>query len=83
MRPVQLARTSLRYTPERVVMAWDTRAAAKRPEQAYFYVSRTLPQGTDYSPLDSRTDAAYEAEKAGDWPAYVEALRELCRAARR
>jgi hypothetical protein len=46
-------------------------------------VSRSLPPGTDYSPLDGHTGAAYEAERAGDWSAYVEALRELCRAARR
>jgi hypothetical protein len=64
-------------------MAWDTEAAAQKAEQAYRYVSRTLPPGADYSPLDSLTEAAYEAERAGDWPAYVEALRELCRAARR
>jgi hypothetical protein len=63
-------------------MAWDTAAAAQRAEQAYRYASRTLPPGSNYSTLDSHTDAAYEAERAGDWPAYVEALRELCRAAR-
>jgi hypothetical protein len=64
------------------VMAWATETAAQRAEQAYRYVSRTLPPGSDYSPLDSHTEAAYEAERAGDWPAYVEALRELCRTAR-
>jgi hypothetical protein len=64
-------------------MAWATEAAAQRAEQAYRYVSRTLPPGSDHSRLDSYTEAAYEAERAGDWPAYVEALRELCRAARR
>lgn len=56
-------------------MVWDTTAAAGKAEEAYRYVSETLPPGTDYSPLDSYTDAAYEAEKAGDWTAYVEALR--------
>jgi hypothetical protein len=62
---------------------WDTERAARRAQQAYRYVSRTRPPGTDYLPLDSRTDVAYEAERVGDWPAYVEALRELCRVARR
>ena len=63
--------------------AWDTEAAAQKAEQAYRYVSQTLPPGTDYSPLDGHTEAAYEAERAGDWSANVEALRELCRAALR
>jgi hypothetical protein len=65
------------------VIAWDTEAAAQRAEQAYRYVGRTLPPGAEYSALDGHTDAANEAERAGDWPAYVDALRELCRAARR
>jgi hypothetical protein len=61
---------------------WDTAVAAQRAEQAYSYVARTLPPGADYSPLDSLTGAAYEAERDGNWTAYVEALRELCRTAR-
>jgi hypothetical protein len=64
------------------MMAWDTEAVAQKAEQAYRYVARTLPPGSDYSPLDGHTEAAYEAEKAGDWPSYIEALRELCRTAR-
>lgn len=51
-------------------MAWDTEAAAGKAEQAYRYVSRTVPPGSDYSRLDSYTEAAHEAERAGDWPAY-------------
>lgn len=62
--------------------AWDPAEAHSLARQSYTYVARMLPPGTDYSPLDSHTEAAYEAEKAGDWPAYEEALRELCRAAR-
>jgi hypothetical protein len=64
-------------------MAWDTHTAAKRAEQAYRYVSRTLPPGTDYSTLDAHTAAAYRAERTGNWPAYLEALAELCSTARR
>jgi hypothetical protein len=64
-------------------MAWDTTAAAQRAGQAYRYVSRTLPPGSDYSHLDSLTEAAYGAERAGDWTAYLDALRELMKAARR
>jgi hypothetical protein len=62
---------------------WDTERAARRAEQAYRYVSRTLPPGADYSALDAHTEAAYKAERAGDWPAYLEALAELCSTARR
>jgi hypothetical protein len=61
---------------------WDTERAARRAEQAYRYVSRTLPSGADYSALDGHTEAAYRAERIGNWPAYLEALAELCRAAR-
>jgi hypothetical protein len=64
------------------VIVWDAEVAGIRAEQAYRYVSQTLPPGSDYSRLDSYTDAAYEAERAGDWTAYIEALRELCKAAR-
>jgi hypothetical protein len=61
---------------------WDVERAARRAEQAYRYVSRTLPPGADYSALDVHTAAAYKAERIGNWPAYLEALAELCRAAR-
>jgi hypothetical protein len=61
---------------------WDAERVARRAEQAYRYVSRTLPPGTDYSSLDAHTEAAYEAERAGDLAAYVEALRALCRTVR-
>ena len=61
---------------------WDAERAARRAEQAYRYVSRTLPPGTDFSPLDAHTAAAYKAERTANWPAYLEALAELCRVAR-
>jgi hypothetical protein len=64
-------------------MAWDTEVAAQRAGQAYSFVARTLPPGSDYSRLASCTEAAYEAERAGDWPAYLDALRELMKAAKR
>jgi hypothetical protein len=61
---------------------WDTERAARKAEQAYRYVSRTLPPGTDYSLLDGYTEAAYRAERVGNWPAFLQALADLCRAAR-
>jgi hypothetical protein len=62
---------------------WDAERAARRAEQAYRYVSRTLPPGADYSALDVHTAAAYKAERIGNWPAFLEALAELCSTARR
>jgi hypothetical protein len=64
-------------------MAWDSEGAAQKAEQAYRYVSRTLPPGADYSALDAHTAAAYKAERTGNWPAFLEALAELCSTARR
>jgi hypothetical protein len=61
---------------------WDPVEAFELARKAYTYVARTVPLDIGYSLLDSYTEAAYEAERAGDWPAYVEALRELCRTAR-
>ena len=65
------------------MMVWDTERAARKAEQAHRYVSRTLPPGTDYSPLDTHTAAAYKAERTKDWLAFLEALAEMCSAARR
>ena len=65
-----------------MMATWDTERAARRAEQAYRYVSETLPPGTNYSPLDAHTEAAYKAERTGNWPAYLEALAELCRTVR-
>jgi hypothetical protein len=62
---------------------WDSQRAAHRAKQAYRYVSRTLPPGADYSALDAHTAAAYKAERTGNWPAFLEALAELCSTARR
>lgn len=62
---------------------WDSERATQRAEQAYRYVSRTLLPGADYSALDAHTAAAYKAERTGNWPAFLEALAELCSTARR
>jgi hypothetical protein len=65
------------------VIVWDTEAAAQKAEQAYRYVARRECPGTDYAPLDAHIEAAYKAERIGNWPAYLEALAELCSTARR
>jgi hypothetical protein len=62
---------------------WDTDEAARLAREAYRYVARTYPLDADPGPLGAADARVVEAEEQGDWPAYVEALRELCRTARR
>jgi hypothetical protein len=62
---------------------WDTEEAARLAREAYRYVARTYPPGADLEPLGIADRVVLEAQERGHWPAYVEALRELCRTARR
>jgi hypothetical protein len=62
---------------------WDTEVAARLAREAYRYVGRTYPLDAPLEPLGAADARVVEAEERGDWPAYVEALRELCRTARR
>jgi hypothetical protein len=63
--------------------AWDTERAAELADTAYRYVARVYPRAAGYDRLEEYTEAAYAAQDAGDFEAYREALRELCRVARR
>jgi hypothetical protein len=62
---------------------WDTEEAARLAREAYKYAAKHYPTAADLEPLGRADAAVVEAEERGDWPAYVEALRELCRTARR
>ncbi len=62
---------------------WDTEEAARLAREAYKYVARTFPPDAPLEPLGRADAAVVEAEERGDWPGYVEALRELMRTARR
>jgi hypothetical protein len=62
---------------------WDTEEAARLAREAYCYVARTYPLDADLEPLGKVDQVVLEAQEQGDWPRYVEALRELCRVARR
>lgn len=62
---------------------WDTEEAARLAREAYRYVARTYPLDADMEPLGAADKAVLEAQEQGDWTGYVEALRELCRTARR
>jgi hypothetical protein len=61
---------------------WKPELAFERARVAYRYVAANFPDEADLEVLALYTSAAHEAERAGDWPAYEEALRELMRAAR-
>jgi hypothetical protein len=65
---------------------WNCQEAARLAAEAYRYVGRTFGRYPPEAALESLGKverAVLEAQERGDWPAYVEALRELCRTARR
>jgi hypothetical protein len=59
--------------------ASDTELAAQRAREAYRYVARTYPDGAPLEALGRADWGVLEAQERRDWPAYEEALRELCR----
>ena len=64
-------------------LRWDTERAALLAREAYRYVARTYPKDAPLEPIGRADLAVLEAQEAGDWQAYQEALRELCRIAKR
>jgi hypothetical protein len=62
---------------------WNTEEATRLAREAYLYVARTYPPDANLEPLGKVDRVVLEAQERGDWPQYVEALRELCRTARR
>jgi hypothetical protein len=62
---------------------WDTARAAALARTAYRYVAKTYPAGAPLAPLGRADLAVLEAKERGDWSAYVSALRELMRVAKR
>jgi len=65
------------------VQKWDREEAARLAREAYRYVARTFPPDGPLEPLGVADARVVEAEERGDWPGYVEALRDLMRTARR
>jgi hypothetical protein len=63
--------------------AWDTEQAAELARTAYRYVAKVYPKEAPLTPLGVADMRVLEAQEAGDWQVYEEALRELCRTARR
>jgi hypothetical protein len=66
-----------------IAPAWDTERAAKLAREAYRYIARTYPPDAPLEPIGRADVAVLEAQEAGDWQGYEEALRELCRVAMR
>jgi hypothetical protein len=66
-----------------VAERWDTEEASRLAREAYRYVARTYPLDAPLEPLGVVDRAVLEAHEQGDWPRYVEALRDLWRVARR
>jgi hypothetical protein len=62
---------------------WDGKRAAELATLAYSYVGRVCPSDAPLEPLGRADKAVLEAQERGDWLAYEEALRELCRVAKR
>jgi hypothetical protein len=62
---------------------WNTVEAARLASKAYRYVARTYPPDAPLEPIGKVDRVVLEAQERGDWPRYVEALRELMRTARR
>jgi len=66
-----------------VSAAWDAARAAELARKAYRYAARVYPPDASLEPLGRADAVVLEAQEAGDGPAYVEALRELMRTAKR
>jgi hypothetical protein len=62
---------------------WDAQEAARLAREAYRYVARVLPPTADLEAVGRADRRALEAERREDFPEYKEALREMCRVARR
>jgi hypothetical protein len=60
---------------------WDTERAATLARKAYRYVARVYPSDAPLEPLNVHEDAALQAQAAGDFDAYEDALRAMMRAA--
>jgi hypothetical protein len=65
------------------VEPWDTERAAEKAAEALRYIGRNYPECLEnLRVLDEHETAANEAAMRGDRGAYLEALRDYCRAGR-
>ena len=61
---------------------WDTEWAAVKAAEALRYLGRHYPEGLTSTALHEHEEAANRAALEGDSEAYIEALRDYCRAGR-
>ena len=66
-----------------MIGAWDTERGSQLARRAYRYIAATMPPDADLDALNEYEDAAIAAQRAGDFDAYRDALREMCRVAKR
>jgi hypothetical protein len=62
---------------------WHAEKAYVLACQALDYLERVYPKGASLEPLEPYRQAVLEAQDAGDFEAYEEALRQMMRAGRR
>ena len=62
--------------------AWDPQKALELARRAYAYVARVLPPDATLEAIGRADRAVLDAEAVKDFPAYEEALRDICKAAR-
>jgi hypothetical protein len=62
---------------------WDTTKGSELARRAYAYVAATMPPDAHLDVLGEHEDAAIRAQRAGDLSVYEEALRQMCRTAKR
>ena len=61
---------------------WETEWAAERASEALHFLARNYPGCAASAALREHEEAAHEAAMRGDQDAYLEALRDYCRAGR-
>ena len=61
---------------------WDTEWAVERAGEALHFLARNYPECAASAALREHEEAAHEAAMRGDRDAYLEALRDYCKAGR-
>jgi hypothetical protein len=59
------------------VSSWDAERAYELAVQTLSYLERTYPWGASLEPLEPYRQAVLEAQDAGDFVAFQEALRQM------
>jgi hypothetical protein len=68
--------------PRKPAEPWDTEKATQLATEGLRWLGRNYPECVASEVLREYEEAAHEAAMAGDRDAYLEALRDYCRAGR-